>query len=206
MASGSYVPDVILFFMWPSGSGRCFPLQSPRKHPERKTYSFRVQGLRRHVFFHAGNQGIVILSCHKCAKRNRIPLPYASSFTSLHRCTAPAGHFGHQGNAGRTPLSLFTLLPLLLTKPSLLTFAALLSLLPGERSHQRTVGTDTTLQPCPLLHILPIPGRSFNRNLTPESNAKSACFTVLIRFIVPFVYRRFSSTHRVDSVHHTPLP
>ena len=132
------------------------PLQSPRKHPVRILLSFRVRKLRRHVFFHAGNQGIVILSCHKCAKRNRIPLPYASSFTSLHRCTAPAGHFGHQGNAGRTPLSLFTLLPLLLTKPSLLTFAALLSLLPGERSHQKKADAGTTLQPCPLFSILSV--------------------------------------------------
>lgn len=40
------------------------------------------------------------------------------------------------GDAGQTPsLLLLTLLPLSLTSPLLLTFAALLLLLPGERSH-----------------------------------------------------------------------
>gem|GEM_PF-4048827 len=44
----------------------------------------------------------------------------------------------HGNNAGRTAsLSLLTLLPLLLTEPSLLTFAALLELLPGDRSHHQ---------------------------------------------------------------------
>ena len=41
-------------------------------------------------------------------------------------------------------------------KPSLLTFAALLSLLPGERSHQRKADAGTTLHPCPLIPILSI--------------------------------------------------
>ena len=81
------------------------------------------------------------------------PEKESSSLASVQACRTCDNTTDLGCNAGRTPLlSLLTLLPLLLTEPSVLTFAALLVLLPGDRSHQFA---HTTESPKSLLLLKP---------------------------------------------------
>ena len=86
------------------------------------TKALSVRHFRQHVFFR--------MICEK----------EQNSFALIHGWAELSTHIWRQGDAGRTPYSsLLTLLPLLLTLPLPLTIAALLSLLPGERSHQKFI-------------------------------------------------------------------
>ena len=59
------------------------------------------------------------------------------------RTHGTVSHF--RGKSGRTPFSLSTLLPFVLTLPSSLTNAALLELLPGDRSHHQEPSHDNRI-------------------------------------------------------------
>lgn len=68
-------------------------------------------------------------------ERDSIPLKKGTDAAYINSIT---GHILFK--SARTPsLLLLTLLPLLLTRPLLLTFIALFSLLPGERSHSNLI-------------------------------------------------------------------
>jgi hypothetical protein len=85
----------------------------------------------------------VFLYTSSYTKRNKIPLPQTNilfvNLLAIHTDASSIEYIsGTWGHAGRTePFSLFTLLPFELTLPLSFTLAALLSLLPGERSHHQ---------------------------------------------------------------------
>ena len=128
-------------------------LTGSSSHYSKEAKAFLRPSLRQHVFFRMFMR-----------KGIRVPLPYALASRTF-SCAS-----GDQGNAGRTPFLLSTLLPLLLTLPSPLTFAALLLLSPGERSHQLK-----SFQPCPLPIIIQDYSAVLKCKFTYDIQVLSAC-------------------------------
>ena len=104
----------------------------------------------------------------------------------IHWRMEPSIHFGQSGNAGRTPNCFLTLLPFSLTLPfSPLTNAALLSLLPGERSHQ------PPCNPVPVVWNSHDTADCFNLTVPKESLKAfryNPCFNYSISYIIPFIF------------------